>query len=116
MVYNNIYHWKSPMVHDVQALGENWDNSEYIGPTQIEIMNYVKNNAANMEFGITGVLHEYWEEGVKYTNTPFATIHGLNHPSKPLHMMKKKYCISHGKGKEYTGRKRNYFSEVLIKQ
>lgn len=45
--------------------GKNWDNSEYIGPTQLEIMNYVKNNAANMEFGITGVLHEYWEDGVK---------------------------------------------------
>lgn len=45
--------------------GENWDNSEYIGPTQIEIMDYVKSNAANIEFGITGVLHEYWEDGVK---------------------------------------------------
>ena len=45
--------------------GENWDNTRYIGPTQIEIMDYVKNNAANIEFGITGVLHEYWESGVK---------------------------------------------------
>lgn len=45
--------------------GENWDNSEYIGPKQFEIMDYVKSNAANIEFGITGVLHEYWEDGVK---------------------------------------------------
>ena len=45
--------------------GENWDNSEYIGPTQIEILDYVKSNPANIEFGITGVLHEYWEDGVK---------------------------------------------------
>lgn len=45
--------------------GENWDNSRYIGPKQIEIMDYVKNNAANIEFGITGVLHEYWDNGVK---------------------------------------------------
>ncbi len=45
--------------------GENWDNSANIGPTQLDIMKYVKNNAANMEFGITGVLHEYWEDGVK---------------------------------------------------
>ena len=45
--------------------GENWDNARYIGPTQIEIMDYVKNNAANIEFGITGVLHEYWDKGVK---------------------------------------------------
>lgn len=45
--------------------GKNWDNSKYIGPTQIEIMDYVKDNAANIELGITGVLHEYWEDGVK---------------------------------------------------
>ncbi len=45
--------------------GEKWDNSVNIGPRQLEIMKYVKNNAANMEFGITGVLHEYWEDGVK---------------------------------------------------
>lgn len=45
--------------------GENWDNSRYIGPRQLEIMDYVKSNAANIEFGITGVLHEYWENGVK---------------------------------------------------
>jgi hypothetical protein len=45
--------------------GKDWDNSANIGPVQLEIMNYVKANAANMEFGITGVLHEYWEEGVR---------------------------------------------------
>lgn len=45
--------------------GEKWDNDANIGPKQLEIMNYVKGNAANMEFGITGVLHEYWEDGVK---------------------------------------------------
>ncbi len=45
--------------------GERWDNSEYTGPVQLEIMDYVKGNAANLEFGITGVLHEYWEDGVK---------------------------------------------------
>ena len=45
--------------------GEKWDNSANIGPRQLEIMNYVKDNASNIEFGITGVLHEYWEDGVK---------------------------------------------------
>jgi hypothetical protein len=45
--------------------GEKWDNAANIGPRQIEIMDYVKDNAANMEFGITGVLHEYWQNGVK---------------------------------------------------
>lgn len=45
--------------------GEKWDNTANISPRQIEIMDYVKNNASNIEFGITGVLHEYWEDGVK---------------------------------------------------
>lgn len=45
--------------------GEKWDNAANIGSRQLEIMDYVKNNAANIEFGITGVLHEYWEDGVK---------------------------------------------------
>ncbi len=45
--------------------GDKWDNSANIGPRQTQIMDYVKANAANMEFGITGVLHEYWEDGVK---------------------------------------------------
>ncbi|MDD2608027.1 hypothetical protein, partial [Lascolabacillus sp.] len=45
--------------------GENWDNSKYVSNTQLDIMDYVKSNAANIEFGITGVLHEYWEDGVK---------------------------------------------------
>ncbi|MBE0649503.1 MAG: hypothetical protein IH595_01560 [Bacteroidales bacterium] len=42
--------------------GKNWDNSKNICDEQIEIMNYVKQNAANLEFGLHGVLHEYWPE------------------------------------------------------
>ena len=45
--------------------GKNWDNSANIGPVQFEIMDYVKSNAAHMEFGITGVMHEYWDDGIK---------------------------------------------------
>ena len=45
--------------------GKDWDNSINIGPRQLEIMDYVKSNAANIEFGLTGVLHEYWEDGKK---------------------------------------------------
>ncbi len=40
--------------------GKNWDNSKNISNEQIEIMNYVKQNAAHLEFGLHGVLHEYW--------------------------------------------------------
>jgi hypothetical protein len=45
--------------------GENWDNSSNTGIEQIRIMDYVKKNAANMEFGVTGVLHEYWDDGIR---------------------------------------------------
>ncbi len=43
--------------------GENWDNSKNISDNQIEIMNFVKNQAAYMEFGLHGVGHEYWVDG-----------------------------------------------------
>jgi hypothetical protein len=42
--------------------GKNWDNSKNISDEQIKIMDYVKQNAAHLEFGLHGVLHEYWPE------------------------------------------------------
>lgn len=38
-----------------------FDNTLNISKKQIDIMNYVKKNAAYLEFGIHGVGHEYWE-------------------------------------------------------
>jgi hypothetical protein len=46
--------------------GSDFDNSKNIGPTQLEIMDYVKENAAHIELGVTGVGHEYWIEGKKH--------------------------------------------------
>jgi len=43
--------------------GTSWDNSRNIDQTQIDIMNYVKDQAAYMEFGLHGVGHEYWVDG-----------------------------------------------------
>lgn len=43
--------------------GENFDNSVNIDLSQIEVMNYVKENAAYLEFGLHGVGHEHWENG-----------------------------------------------------
>ena len=40
--------------------GKDWDNSKNVNDEQIEIMNYVKENAAWLEFGLHGVGHEYW--------------------------------------------------------
>jgi hypothetical protein len=45
--------------------GENWNNQKNISPEQIDIMNYVKENAAFMEFGLHGVGHEFWVNGQK---------------------------------------------------
>ena len=43
--------------------GESFDNSANIEPSQFEVMNYVKDNSAYLEFGIHGVGHEHWIDG-----------------------------------------------------
>lgn len=45
--------------------GAEFDNTHNVGRVQLEIMDYVKRNAAHIEFGITGVMHEYWENGIR---------------------------------------------------
>lgn len=45
--------------------GHNYDNHVNIGLEQIEIMKYVHENAAYIEKGVTGVGHEWWEDGRK---------------------------------------------------
>ena len=46
--------------------GKQWDNSANISDKQNQIMDYVKKNAAYLEFGMHGVGHEYWpEKGVR---------------------------------------------------
>ena len=39
-----------------------WDNSENISDLQIEIMEYVKEQAASIEFGLHGIGHEFWPD------------------------------------------------------
>lgn len=43
--------------------GAKFDNTANIDDSQIEVMNYVKDNAAYLEFGLHGVGHERWENG-----------------------------------------------------
>jgi len=45
--------------------GKDWDNSANISQTQIDIMEYIKNGAAYLEFGLHGVGHEYWADRVR---------------------------------------------------
>lgn len=49
----------------ITKAGYEFDNSENIEPEQIEIMNYVKDNAAYLEFGLHGVGHEHFDNGVR---------------------------------------------------
>ena len=42
---------------------EQWDNSARISEEQVEIMNYVREQAAYVEFGLHGTGHEYWAPG-----------------------------------------------------
>lgn len=45
--------------------GSNWDNSKNVGQEQLDIMKYVQDNAAYLEFGLHGVGHEHWVDGKK---------------------------------------------------
>ncbi len=54
--------------------GAQWDNSANVNNSQIEIMDYVTNNAAYLEFGIHGLMHEYWSEPEKRTRAEWYDI------------------------------------------
>jgi len=46
--------------------GENWDNSHRMSDDDHRIMNYIKDNAAYLEFGLHGVRHNHWKDGKKH--------------------------------------------------
>ncbi|MHC4070414.1 MAG: hypothetical protein ACYSWW_00125 [Planctomycetota bacterium] len=41
--------------------GKSWDNSTLVNDNDFVIMDYVKENAAHIEFGLHGVRHEFWD-------------------------------------------------------
>jgi len=41
--------------------GGDWDNSALVSDSDFAVMNYVKENAAHIEFGLHGVRHEFWD-------------------------------------------------------
>jgi len=51
--------------------GSSWDNSALVSDDDFAIMNYIKDNAAYIEFGLHGVGHEHWDDGVR-TRAEFA--------------------------------------------
>ena len=42
---------------------DKWNNSHRVNDRQVEIMNYVRDQAAYMEFGLHGTGHEWWAPG-----------------------------------------------------
>ena len=54
--------------------GSSWDNSALVSDDDFTIMNYVKDQSAYIEFGLHGVGHEHWDDGVKtraeFSNQP----------------------------------------------
>ncbi len=42
--------------------GSLWNNSMLVSDDDFAIMNYIKDNAAHIEFGLHGVGHEHWEQ------------------------------------------------------
>lgn len=45
--------------------GTGFDNSTNIDDTQLEVMRFVQDNAAYLEFGLHGVGHEHFDNGVR---------------------------------------------------
>ena len=45
--------------------GAKFDNAKNVDDSQLEVMKYIKDNAAYLEFGLHGVGHEHWNEGIR---------------------------------------------------
>ncbi len=50
-------------VPSTNQFGAKWDNSANVNDEQVRIMNFVRDNAAWLEFGLHGVGHEFWPDG-----------------------------------------------------
>lgn len=65
--------------------GSDWDNSELVSDEDFRIMNYIKDNAAYIEFGFHGVGHEHWDPVThERTRAEFAKSDGSPWPYEVL--------------------------------
>lgn len=86
-------------------LREKWDNALNIADLQVEMMEYVKKQAAHLEFGLHGVGHEFWpEEGKRRRAEWYNTVDDHPWPEEEIRIhldcfvrIMKQYGI----GKEY---------------
>jgi len=50
---------------DMTERGLAWDNSLLVSDANLSLMSFMRSNAAWLEFGLHGVRHEHWAEGVR---------------------------------------------------
>ena len=60
-------------------MGENWDNSKWVGPWQEEAADIIRKNSKYFEFTLHGIGHEYWM-GNKFTRAEWAEANGTMRP------------------------------------
>jgi hypothetical protein len=60
-------------------MGENWDNSKWVGPWQEEAADIIRKNSKYFEFTLHGIGHEYWVDN-KFTRAEWAERNGTMRP------------------------------------
>lgn len=60
-------------------MGENWDNSKWVGPWMEEAAEIIRNNRDYFEITIHGIGHEYWESGA-FTRAEWTDSNGQMRP------------------------------------
>ncbi len=60
-------------------MGENWDNSKWVGPWMEEAAEIIRGNPRNFEFTMHGIGHEYWT-GETFTRAEWADNSGVMRP------------------------------------
>jgi hypothetical protein len=60
-------------------MGQNWDNSKWVGPWLEEAADIINQNRKNFEITLHGLGHEYWVDGV-FSRAEWATKEGIMRP------------------------------------
>lgn len=66
-------------------MGENWDNSKWVGPWMEEAAGIIRNNQNNMELSVHGIGHEYWENGT-FTRAEWTDSNGQMRPEDQIEL------------------------------
>jgi hypothetical protein len=66
-------------------MGENWDNSKWVGPWMDEAAELIRNNQTNLELSVHGIGHEYWEGGA-FTRAEWTDSNGQMRPEDQIEL------------------------------